>query len=103
MKHPSLQLKIGLSYIAVIAAVLLLLNTYPLLASQDLLFNSELDALKNQTRVMSSALMELENLNRKIENTEIRTLNEEISAMTEKILKEVKKQDMDAAENPFLP
>ena len=32
----SLQLKFGLSYIAVIAAVLLLLNTYPLLVSEDL-------------------------------------------------------------------
>ena len=36
------------------------------------------------------SLMELKNLNRKIENIEIRTLNEEISAMTEKILEEVK-------------
>ena len=30
----SLQVKFGLSYIAVIAAVLLLLNTYPLLAGE---------------------------------------------------------------------
>ena len=30
----SLQVKFGLSYIAVIAAVLLLLNTYPLLVSR---------------------------------------------------------------------
>lgn len=43
------------------------------------------------------SLMELKNLNRKIQNNEIRTLNEEISAMTEKILAEVKNQDMDAA------
>ena len=43
------------------------------------------------------SLMELKNLNRKIQNSEIRTLNEEISAMTEKILAEVKNQDMDAA------
>ena len=37
----SLQVKFGLSYIAVIAAVLLLLNTYPLLVSEDLVFRSK--------------------------------------------------------------
>ena len=58
----SIQVKYALSYMSVLLIVVVLLNTYPLLASQDLLFNSELDALKNQTRVMSSALMELENL-----------------------------------------
>ena len=35
-----LQVKFGLSYIAVIAAVLLL-NTYPLLVSEDLVFHSK--------------------------------------------------------------
>ena len=58
----SIQVKYALSYMSVLLIVVVLLNTYPLLASQDLLFNSELDALKNQARVMSSALMELENL-----------------------------------------
>lgn len=36
----SLQLKFGLSYILLIAAVLVLLNTYPLLVSEDLVFRS---------------------------------------------------------------
>ena len=36
----SLQFKFGLSYILVILAVLLLLNTYPLLVSQNLVFLS---------------------------------------------------------------
>ena len=58
----SIQVKYALSYMSVLFIVVVLLNTYPLLASQDLLFNSELDALKNQASVMSSALMELENL-----------------------------------------
>ena len=58
----SIQVKYALSYMSVLLIVVVLLNTYPLLASQDLLFNSELDSLKNQASVMSSALMELETL-----------------------------------------
>jgi len=58
----SLQMKYALSYLAVFAVVLVLLNTYPLIASQDLLFTSKGDSLKSQATVMSSALMELENL-----------------------------------------
>ena len=58
----SIQVTYALSYMSVLFIVVVLLNTYPLLASQDLLFNSELDAMKNQASVMSSALMELENL-----------------------------------------
>ena len=37
----SLQFKFGLSYILIILAVLLLLNTYPLLVSQDLVFRTK--------------------------------------------------------------
>lgn len=58
----SLQVKYALSYLAVLAAVLLLLNTYPLIASEDLLFASKRDSLKGQAAVMASALMELEQL-----------------------------------------
>ena len=46
----------------IFAVVLVLLNTYPLVASQDLLFASKRDSLKSQTAVMASALMELESL-----------------------------------------
>ena len=56
----SLQLKYAMSYLAILAVVLMLLNTYPVLASQELQFTSKRDALKNQTAVMASALMELE-------------------------------------------
>ena len=58
----SLQVKYAMSYLVIFAVVLVLLNTYPVLASQDLLFSSKRDSLKSQTAVMASALMELESL-----------------------------------------
>ncbi len=58
----SLQVKYAMSYLAIFATVLVLLNTYPLVASQDLLFTSKRDSLKSQAAVMASALMELESL-----------------------------------------
>jgi len=58
----SLQMKYAMSYLAIFAVVLVLLNTYPPLASQELLFTSKRDSLKSQTAVMASALMELESL-----------------------------------------
>jgi len=60
----SLQVKYALSYMAVFVVILVLLNTYPLIASEDLLFTSKRDAMKGQVNMMSSALMELENLSR---------------------------------------
>ena len=58
----SLQMKYAMSYLVIFAVVLILLNTYPVVASQDLLFTSKRDSLKSQTAVMASALMELETL-----------------------------------------
>ena len=58
----SLQMKYAMSYLAIFAVVLVLMNTYPIIASQDLVFTSKRDALKSQTAVMASALMELESL-----------------------------------------
>ena len=58
----SLQVKYAMSYLAIFAVVLVLLNTYPLIASQDLPFASKRDSLKSQAAVMASALMELESL-----------------------------------------
>ncbi|MBR6677525.1 MAG: HAMP domain-containing protein [Oscillospiraceae bacterium] len=57
-----MQFKIGLSYILVIAAVLVLLNTYPLIVSEDLLFQSKVETLQSAAVVMSSSLSELEEL-----------------------------------------
>ena len=50
----SLQVKYAMSYLAIFAVVLVLLNTYPLIASQDLLFASKRDSLKSQAAVMAS-------------------------------------------------
>jgi len=58
----SLQFKYIMSYLAVFAVVLVLLNTYPLIASENLLFSSKRDSLKGRAQVMASALMELETL-----------------------------------------
>ena len=58
----SLQMKYAMSYLVIFAVVLVLLNTYPVMASQDLLFTSKRDSLKSQTAVIASALMELESL-----------------------------------------
>ena len=57
-----LQIKYALSYLALLAVILVLLNTYPLIVSQNLLVSSKQDSLRSQTAVMSSALMELEAL-----------------------------------------
>ena len=59
----SLQLKFGLSYILVIAAVLLLLNTYPLLVSEDLVFRSKASTLQSSVSVMVYSLSGLDRLN----------------------------------------
>ena len=58
----SLQLKFGLSYILVIAAVLVLLNTYPLVVSEDLVFRSKENTLQNSVSVMVYSLSGLDRL-----------------------------------------
>ena len=59
----SLRAKFNLSYILVIAGVLLLLNTYPLVASEDLVFRSKVTTLQNSVSVMVYALSGLPQLN----------------------------------------
>ena len=59
----SLQGKYAMSYLVIFAVVLVLLNTYPVIASQDLLFASKKDSMKSQATMMASTLMELESLN----------------------------------------
>ena len=58
-----MQLKFGLSYIVVIAAVLLLLNTYPLLVSEDLVFRSKETTMQGSVSVMVYSLSGLDKLN----------------------------------------
>lgn len=52
----SLQTKFSLTYIAVIAAMALLLNTYPVLASQNLVFQSKQTAMWNQASTLVGPL-----------------------------------------------
>lgn len=54
-----------MSYILIIAAVLLLLNTYPLLVSENLVFRSKSASLQNSVSVMVSSLGGMDTLNRK--------------------------------------
>ncbi len=60
----SLRMKYALTYLALIAAVLVLLNTYPVLASQQMVFQSKQTSLQSQVSVMASALAGPEGLNR---------------------------------------
>lgn len=56
----SIQFKYTLSYLAAIAVVLVLMNTYPVLVSQNLVFRSKQAALQSQMSVITSALDEQE-------------------------------------------
>ena len=54
--HASLQRKFSFSYIAIILAVLILLNTYPLITSENLTFRSKQSSLQGSVSVMVTAL-----------------------------------------------
>ena len=56
----SLQLKISASYIAIILIVVLLMNTYPLLVSQDLVFRSKRTNLLSSASALNAAVAGLE-------------------------------------------
>ena len=56
-------MKFGLSYIFIIVAVLLLLNTYPLVVSQDMVFQSKESSMQSSVSVMVHSLSGLEQLN----------------------------------------
>ena len=72
MSHPSggekipfrrsLQLKFALTYLIIIAAVLILLNTYPVLVSQDLVFRSKTSLLQSQASVIADTIARTESL-----------------------------------------
>ena len=66
-EHPipfrrSIQLKFALTYIVIIAAVLILLNTYPVLVSQDLVFRSKTSLLQSQASVIADTIARTESL-----------------------------------------
>lgn len=58
----SVQMKYAVSYMVVIAAVLGLLNTYPILASRDMVFKAKQASLQNQATMIASSLAALEEL-----------------------------------------
>ena len=72
----TLQLRFSLSYILVIAAVLILLNSYPLLVSQNLMVTSSQNNLKSTVKVIESALMGLEKLTKENVQTALEGLDE---------------------------
>jgi len=72
----TLQFKFSLSYILVIAAVLILLNSYPLLVSQNLMVSSTQANLRSTAKVIESALMGLEQLTEENVNAALSGLNE---------------------------
>ncbi len=63
MLRANLQTKFSMSYIVIIIAVLVLMNTYPLTASEDLVFRSKETTLKSSVSVMTTALTGLSELN----------------------------------------
>ena len=58
----SLQFKFGLSYIVIILAVLVLLNSYPLLVSQNLVFRSKETSMTSSVKVIELSLAGLAEL-----------------------------------------
>ena len=52
----SLQTKFAMTYILIVAAVLILLNTYPVMVSQNLAYRAKETSMKNQASVLASAL-----------------------------------------------
>ncbi len=52
----SVQLKFALTFLVLIAGLMIMLNTYPTIVSRDLVFTSKQNSLQTQANVMSSAL-----------------------------------------------
>ena len=52
----SMQLRLAMGYVLVIALLLVLLNTYPLIMTQNLMFRSQQTALQNQTVLLLNSL-----------------------------------------------
>ena len=51
-----MQLKISASYLAILLVVMVLMNTYPLLVSQDLVFRSKCSSLLSSAAVLNAAV-----------------------------------------------
>ena len=58
----SIQTKYALTYILVVAAIILILNTYPILKAQDMVFTSKESSLKRQALTIGNAIAVSETL-----------------------------------------
>ncbi|NLB28660.1 MAG: HAMP domain-containing histidine kinase [Clostridiales bacterium] len=58
----SLKVKFALSYMAVIVLALVMMNTYFLSASRDMIFSSKLAGVRSQAAIMETALRDIERL-----------------------------------------
>ena len=58
----SIQFKYAMTYLLVVAAILIVMNTYPLLMVENMVFSSKESTLKRQTLVIGSALAVSETL-----------------------------------------
>lgn len=58
----SIRSKFSLTYIGIVAGVLLLLNTYPVIVSQDLVFRTKEQSLQAQASVIATSLAQAETL-----------------------------------------
>ena len=58
----SIQVKYALTYVLVVAAILLVMNTYPLLMAQNMVFTSKESSLKRQALTIGSAIAVSETL-----------------------------------------
>ncbi len=74
-----IQSKYVITYLCVIAAVILLLNTYPLIMAQNMVFQSKESALKRQALAISTALSVTDTLSREAVEQSM-SLLEELSA-----------------------
>jgi len=59
-----IQLKVALSYIAIIVCMLILLNIYPILVSQNFIFRSKQDTMQDKATQYSRLLSTLDSINR---------------------------------------
>ncbi len=57
--HRSIQIKFAISYLVLILSVLVLLNTYPIFTSQDLVFKTKQTSMQNQAAVIASTVASL--------------------------------------------
>ena len=62
----SLKVKFALSYMVVIVLILVMMNTYFLAASRDMIFSSKLNGVRNQAAIMETALRDIEQLSAEV-------------------------------------